>query len=78
MMEKVKIMTKKLNVFVKKMPSNYGAFIEEVDGFVITRKTLNQIMTDLPQSLQFHIECLHDYEIESWMSQDVEFIFHYK
>jgi hypothetical protein len=37
-------MTKKLNVFVMKMPSNYGVYIEEVDGYMITRKTLNQII----------------------------------
>ncbi|MDR1553804.1 MAG: hypothetical protein LBS69_10135 [Prevotellaceae bacterium] len=70
-------MAKKLNVIVKKMPANYGAFIEEVDGFVITRKTLNQIINDLPQAIKFHIEALNDYEIQPWMLQEIEFTYHY-
>jgi predicted RNase H-like HicB family nuclease len=70
-------MAKKLNVIVKKMPTNYGAFIEEVDGFVITRKTLNQIINDLPQAIKFHIEALNDYEIQPCMLQEIEFTYHY-
>ena len=68
---------KKLNVFVVKMETNCGACIEEVNGFVITRKNLKKIEKDLPEALELHFEGLHEYEREPWMNCEKEFAWHY-
>jgi hypothetical protein len=68
---------KKLNVYVVKMQNNCGAYIEEVDGFLITSKSVSSLEKELPEALKFHIQALHDYEIQPWMQAQWEFIYHY-
>jgi hypothetical protein len=68
---------KKLNVYVAKMPKNCGAYIEEVEGFVITSKSVKTLEIELPEALHSHIQALYDYEIQPWMQGQTEFIYHY-
>jgi hypothetical protein len=68
---------KRLNVYVAKMPKNCGAYIEEIDGFLITSKSVCSLEKELPESLKSHIQALHDYEIQPWMQWQWEFIYHY-
>jgi hypothetical protein len=66
-----------LNVYVAKMPNNCGAYIDEVDGFVIASDNIKALEKELHEALQFHIEGLYDYEIQPWMQGQWEFVYHY-
>lgn len=70
--------TKILNVYVGKANSNVGAYIEEIDGFVITRKTVKILERDMPSAVELIInDAREDGELETWMNGSYKFIYHY-
>jgi len=62
-----------LKVIVCKAGNGVSAHIEEVDGFIIARDTVDHLKKDLPGGLNFHIDGLYEEEREPWMSDKYTF-----
>lgn len=66
-----------LEVIVGKTPSGCGAYLPEVDGFVIASSSVKQLKAELRKALEFHIEGLEDYEIKEWMKGGYDFFYRF-
>ena len=64
---------KKLKVNVCKNGNGVSAHIEDIDGFVIARSTVDNLKKDLPDGLSFHIEGLYEEERKPWMESEYAF-----
>lgn len=47
---------KKYAVVIEKGPSNYSAYVPDLPGCIATGKTLEEIETNIRESIEFHIE----------------------
>ena len=64
---------KKLKVIVCKTGNGVSAHIENVEGFVIARNTVDNLKKDLLDGLSFHIEGLYEEERQPWMGSEYAF-----
>jgi len=66
---------KTLKVIVCKAGKGVSAHLPEIDGYVITRDSVEKLKRDLASGLAFHIEGLYDEEREAWMTEQFNFEF---
>jgi predicted RNase H-like HicB family nuclease len=66
-----------LKVIICKAGNGVSADLPEVDGYVIARRTVEELKKDLPKGLKFHIEGLYEEEKQSWMSEEFNFEYIY-
>jgi predicted RNase H-like HicB family nuclease len=64
-------------VTICKAGKGVSAHLPEVDGFVIARRTIEEVKRDLPEGLKFHIEGLYEEEKQPWMSEEFDFEYTY-
>lgn len=64
---------KTLKVIVSKAGKGISAHIREVEGYVISRNSVEKLKRDLPSGLSFHIEGLFEEERAEWMNEPVIF-----
>ncbi|MDR0691695.1 MAG: hypothetical protein LBF69_01510 [Prevotellaceae bacterium] len=68
---------KTLKVFICNAGKGVSANLPEVDGYVITRRTIEELKKDLPEGLKFHIEGLYEEEKQPWMNDTFDFEYIY-
>jgi predicted RNase H-like HicB family nuclease len=66
-----------LKVIICKAGKGVSASLPEVDGYVIARRTVEELKKDLPEGLKFHIEGLYEEEKRPWMSGEFDFEYIY-
>ena len=64
---------KTLKVIVCKAGKGVSAHIPEIDGYVITRNSIEKLKNDLATGINFHIEGLYDEERKAWMTEPFNF-----
>ena len=62
-----------LKVIVNKAGKSVSAHLPEIEGFVISRESIEKLKHDLLAGITFHIEGLYDEEREVWMSEPFNF-----
>jgi len=68
---------KTLKVIICKAGKGISAHLPELDGYVIARRTVEELKKELPAGVKFHIEGLYDEEKHDWMSGEYDFEFVY-
>ena len=68
---------KTLKVIICKAGKGISAHLPELDGYVIARRTVDELKKDLPEGIQFHINGLYEEEKQDWMSGEYDFEFVY-
>ena len=66
---------KTVKVIICKADKGVSAHLPEMDGYVMSRQTVEKLKHDLAGSLSFHIEGLYEEEREPWMSEPFGFEF---
>jgi predicted RNase H-like HicB family nuclease len=66
-----------LKVIICKAGKGISADLPEVDGYVIARRTVEELKKDLPEGLKFHIEGLYEEEKQPWMNDKFDFEYIY-
>ena len=68
---------KTLKVIICKAGKGISANLPELDGYVIARRTVEELKKDLPVGIKFHIDGLYEEEKRDWMSGEYDFEFVY-
>ena len=68
---------KTLKVIICKAGKGVSADLPEVEGFVIARKTVEELKRELRAGLKFHIEGLYEEEKQAWMNEEYNFEYIY-
>ena len=68
---------KLIKVIVSSAGKGVSAHLSDVDGFVISRDSIEKLKRDLPAGITFHIEGLYEEERSEWMNEpyDFEYVF---
>jgi len=68
---------KTLKVIICKAGKGISAHLPELDGYVIARRTVEELKKELPEGVKFHIDGLYEEEKRDWMSGEYDFEFVY-
>ncbi|HET9569797.1 MAG TPA: helix-turn-helix transcriptional regulator [Bacteroidales bacterium] len=66
---------KLLKVVINKAGNGVSAHLPELDGFLLTARSVTELKNKLRESILFHIEGLYPEERRSWMDDDYDFEF---
>jgi predicted RNase H-like HicB family nuclease len=64
---------KTLKVIVSKAGNSVSAHLPEIEGYVISRDSVEKLKHDLPIGIAFHIEGLYEEERAMWMNEPLSF-----
>jgi predicted RNase H-like HicB family nuclease len=69
----------RLNVYVEWAEKNASAYIAEIQGFIITAKTVKALQAEIEDALNFHAEGCLNYGIKAdWLNdRNWQFVYHY-
>jgi predicted RNase H-like HicB family nuclease len=48
-------------VVIERTPSNYGAWVPDLDGCVSAGKTIEEVKVNIAEAIEMHIESLREY-----------------